>query len=198
MTVREITIEQLYRSVFAIRIKISFIVAAIMGLISLITIVLVACGVLHWIERPTCLPVMVTSLMFVLTSVLSAVSLICSGSKERKVFEAEIAALGGPDALMSEVYNETLYVLSRFGKPHTIITRRHIIEVGYHIYPMAGIARVHKREARASYQLKLYYYGNNPVGWGFARVWFLRHKEFVDIYNTIRSMNPCMEDVIGN
>lgn len=81
-------------------------------------------GVLHWIEKPSCFPAMVTSLTVALSCVLVAISLIREGSKERKVFEAEIAALGGPDALMSEVYYETLYVLSRFGKPHTIITRR--------------------------------------------------------------------------
>lgn len=113
------------------------------------------------------------------------------GLEGSEKFEAEIAALGGPDALMSEVYYETLYVLSRCGEPYTIITRRHIIEVGYHIYPIAGIARVTKwTYSKSPFRMRLYYYGNGSERWEFARVGILRHAEYMNILQAILSVNP--------
>ena len=191
MTGQEITIEQLRRHVYARRCKICFIIAAVMVLATLVLVALFVGDVLDWEENLAWFPLTIVCPTVAVSCVLAAISLICSDSKDRKNFEAEIAALGGPDALMSEVYYETLYVLSRCGEPYTIITRRHIIEVGYHIYPIAGIARVTKwTYSKSPFRMRLYYYGNGSERWEFARVGILRHAEYMNILQAILSVNP--------
>ncbi len=186
MTGQEITIEKLRRPVYARRIKICLIVAAVTGLVSLTLIALLVGDVVDLWKSPFVFPLVILCPTIALSCVLSAISLKRFESKEQKVYESEIAALGGPDALMNEVRHETLYVLSRGNNPYTIITRRHIVEIGYHVYPIAGITEVHNVPFRSAFRMRFCYGGSNPYVWDFARVGILHDKEYTSIIQAIQ------------
>ena len=117
---------------------------------------------------------------------LSGLILLVKGIAGRKKFNAFIAEYG-EDAFMSEITNDTLYTYSRKDKPITIITRKHIFEVGGDIVDPATIDYAYGYSYKGSTSIHAYTLDNKLKT--FATGIPLRGDEIANVFQALKSIN---------
>ena len=117
---------------------------------------------------------------------LSGLILFFKGIAGRKKFEAFIAEYG-EDAFISEINNDTLYVYSRKSKPITIITRKHIFEVGGDIIDPATIDYAYGYSYKGATSIHAYTLDNKLKT--FASSISLHGDEIKSVFQALRTVN---------
>lgn len=112
---------------------------------------------------------------------------IFSGLKGKKVYNNYIQTYG-EDNLMSEIYNDTLFILSRKNKPITIITSKHIFEVGRNIFETPRIDFAYGHRYKNATNIHAYTIdGDINV---FANGIALKSNEQTQLFQALQRVNP--------
>lgn len=117
---------------------------------------------------------------------LAGLILLVKGINGKKKFNAFIADYG-EDAFMSEIANETLYTYARKNTPITIITRKHIFEVGGDIINPTTIDYAYGYSYKGSTSIHAYTIDNKLKT--FATGIQLHGNEIASVFQALKTIN---------
>lgn len=118
---------------------------------------------------------------------IAGLILLVIGIRGKKRTEAYIAE-NGEDALINEIHNETLYIYARKNKPVTIITRKHIFEIGDNIFNTADIDHAYGYSYRGSTSIHGYTLKNKLCV--FAKGIYLNSDDKTKVFQALKTVNP--------
>lgn len=118
---------------------------------------------------------------------MAGLILLIMGLRGRKVFKNFIEE-NGEDALMNEVYNETLFIYARKGQPITVITRKHIFDIGNNIFNTAEVDHAYGYRYKNSTSIAAYTIDNKRFA--FANGINLNSDDKTNIFKALQVVNP--------
>lgn len=96
----------------------------------------------------------------------------------------------GEENLMNEIHNDTIYIYSRKNKPITIVTRKHIFEMGDNIYDATNLDYAYGYSYRGNTSVHVYTITNKLNI--CARGIYLRSDDIAQFFTALKVINPDM------